>query len=194
MRVFSIAMDIKLPHHIAALLCFGVFLRVVDLKASAPAFAVSTSLGSVSDAKLALAVRQVDVASGGLATHGSAETQSLPAWRQFVFGFSLGLMVWIFQGCVPAAWAADTANGENVFLGNCAACHAGGNNAVQPDKKLKKEALVQYGMYDVDSIKYQVTNGKNAMPAFGDRLKQTDIDDVANYVIMQADKGWLANS
>lgn len=36
-----------------------------------------------------------------------------------------------------------------------AACHAGGNNAVQPDKKLKKDALETYGMYDVERIKYQ---------------------------------------
>ena len=81
-----------------------------------------------------------------------------------------------------------------------AACHAGGNNAVQPDKKLKKDALETYGMYDVERIKYQavrhwlgtsifqhlsasfspkawqVTNGKNAMPAFGERLGPDDIE------------------
>ena len=45
-------------------------------------------------------------------------------------------------------------------------------------------------MYDVERIKYQVTNGKNAMPAFGERLGPDDIEDVANYVIDQANKGW----
>lgn len=36
----------------------------------------------------------------------------------------------------------------------------------------------------------KVTNGKNAMPAFGERLGPDDIEDVANYVIDQANKGW----
>ena len=33
-------------------------------------------------------------------------------------------------------------------------------------------------------------NGKAAMPAFGNKLSAEDIDDVASYVIAQADKGW----
>merc|ERR1719492_142999 len=88
------------------------------------------------------------------------------------------------------ALAADLENGEGVFLGNCAACHAGGNNSVVPEKKLRKEALEQYltGGYNIDAIKTQVTNGKGSMPAFGERLGPDDIEDVANYVFNQADK------
>ena len=37
---------------------------------------------------------------------------------------------------------------------------------------------------------YQVTNGKNAMPAFGGKLSDADIADVAAYVIEQAGNGW----
>merc|ERR1711912_184702 len=81
-----------------------------------------------------------------------------------------------------------------IFGGNCAACHAGGNNSVQAEKKLKKEALTQYGMYDIEKIKTQVTNGKNAMPAFGEKLAPDDIEDVASYVLSQADKGWCARA
>ena len=33
---------------------------------------------------------------------------------------------------------------------------------------------------------YQVTNGKNAMPAFGGRLSDEEIGDVASYVYDQA--------
>ncbi|MHC5721849.1 MAG: c-type cytochrome, partial [Nostoc sp.] len=36
----------------------------------------------------------------------------------------------------------------------------------------------------------QVTKGKNAMPAFGKRLKPNQIQDVAAYVLSQADKDW----
>ena len=59
-----------------------------------------------------------------------------------------------------------------------------------PEKTLKKEALETYGMKSVDAITYQVTNGKNAMPAFGGRLSDSDIEDVANYVLQQTEKGW----
>ena len=36
------------------------------------------------------------------------------------------------------------------------------------------------------SVVTQVTNGKNAMPAFGGRLSDEEIGDVAAYVIDQA--------
>ena len=55
---------------------------------------------------------------------------------------------------------------------------------------LKKDVLEANGMKSVDAITYQVTNGKNAMPAFGGRLSDSDIEDVANYVLSQSDKGW----
>lgn len=87
-------------------------------------------------------------------------------------------------------FAADIENGEKIFTANCSACHAGGNNVIMPEKTLKKDALETYGMKSVDAITYQVTNGKNAMPAFGGRLSETDIEDVANYVLQQTEKGW----
>jgi cytochrome c6 len=86
--------------------------------------------------------------------------------------------------------AADIENGERIFGANCSACHAGGNNVIIPEKTLKKEALEANGMKSVDAITYQVTNGKNAMPAFGGRLDDSDIEDVANYVLSQSEKGW----
>jgi cytochrome c6 len=89
-----------------------------------------------------------------------------------------------------SSFAADIENGEKIFTANCSACHAGGNNVIMPEKTLKQEALELYGMNKVDAITYQVTNGKNAMPAFGGRLSDSDIEDVANYVLDQSSKGW----
>ena len=88
----------------------------------------------------------------------------------------------------PVALAGDIENGALVFAGNCAACHAGGNNVIQNEKTLRKEALDQYleGGLKETSIIYQVTNGKNAMPAFGGRLDDDEIKDVASYVFDQA--------
>jgi cytochrome c6 len=88
------------------------------------------------------------------------------------------------------ALAADTASGAKIFSANCAACHAGGRNVIMADKALKKEALEKYGMDSSEAIVNQVTNGKNAMPAFKGRLSAKQIEDVASYVLEQADKSW----
>ena len=101
----------------------------------------------------------------------------------------LGITIFTFAFSSPAL-AADTVNGAKIFSANCAACHAGGRNLVQAQKTLKKGDLEKYGMYSQEAIISQVTKGKNAMPAFGGRLKPEQIEDVAAYVIAQADKGW----
>jgi cytochrome c6 len=88
------------------------------------------------------------------------------------------------------AYAADAAAGKQVFSANCAACHAGGRNAVNPQKTLKKADLEQYAMYDAAAIITQVTNGKGAMPAFATKLDGTQIENVAAYVLAQADNAW----
>ena len=41
-----------------------------------------------------------------------------------------------------------------------------------------------------EAIAYRVTNGKNAMPAFGVKLGADDIADVAAYVESQSINGW----
>ncbi len=86
--------------------------------------------------------------------------------------------------------AADLDNGKQIFNRNCAQCHRGGMNVVVRNKSLKQDALEKYDMFSVDAIAYQVTNGKNAMPAFGRRLKPDEIENVANYVYAQAQSGW----
>lgn len=88
------------------------------------------------------------------------------------------------------ALAADTANGAKIFSANCAACHMGGRNVVAAAKTLKKDDLEKYNMNSLDAIVHQVQNGKNAMPAFKGRLKDQQIEDVATYVLEQAEKGW----
>ncbi len=88
---------------------------------------------------------------------------------------------------------AEPSNGARIFTSNCAACHVGGSNVLLGNKNLKKEALEMYLDADPDlkeAIIYQVQNGKNAMPAFKDRLSQTEIIDVSAYVLEQAEKGW----
>lgn len=87
--------------------------------------------------------------------------------------------------------AADSSSGAKIFSANCASCHMGGRNVVMANKTLKKEALTKYGMDSSNAIVAQVTNGKNAMPAFKGRLSAQQIEEVANYVLEQSNKGWI---
>jgi cytochrome c6 len=86
--------------------------------------------------------------------------------------------------------AADLSNGEKIFNANCSACHVGGNNVIIANKTLKKDALEKYNMFSLEAVKTQVAKGKNAMPAFGARLRADQIEDVATYVLEQSKKGW----
>ncbi|HEY9615277.1 MAG TPA: c-type cytochrome, partial [Microcoleaceae cyanobacterium] len=58
------------------------------------------------------------------------------------------------------------------------------------NKTLKKEALEKYGMNSLEAVKTQVSKGKNAMPAFSGRLSESQIEDVASYILEQSRKGW----
>ncbi len=89
-----------------------------------------------------------------------------------------------------SSYAVDIQHGESIFSNNCSACHAGGNNVIMPEKTLRKGALSDNDMNSQGAITYQVTNGKNAMPAFGGRLSDADIEDVANFVLSQSEKDW----
>jgi cytochrome c6 len=91
-----------------------------------------------------------------------------------------------FFSFLQVAEASSFEKGESIFLNNCAVCHNGGNNIIIPEKNLKKETLEANGMNTKSAIEYQVLNGKNGMPAFGGRLKESDIEAVAIYVLDQS--------
>jgi cytochrome c6 len=88
------------------------------------------------------------------------------------------------------ALAGETTNGAKIFNDNCASCHLGGGNIIIANKTLKKPALLKYNMKSLDAIVYQVQHGKNAMPAFKGRLSDSEIVDVAAYVLEKAEQGW----
>lgn len=88
------------------------------------------------------------------------------------------------------ALAGDASKGAAVFSANCAACHMGGRNVVNAAKTLQKDALEKFDMYSLEKIQNQVRKGNGAMPAFGGRLTEEEIENVATYVLSQADNGW----
>lgn len=88
------------------------------------------------------------------------------------------------------AGAAELDDGAAVFQTNCAACHAGGGNIVRRGKNLKQRALKRNQMDSLEAIAALVKNGKNAMPAYKDRLSQQQTIAVSRYVLEQAQQGW----
>lgn len=103
---------------------------------------------------------------------------------------SVVLMVTLVLIALTRPVAADTVDGAKIFSANCSACHMGGGNVIMANKTLKKDALDKYTMNSMEAIVTQVTNGKNAMPAFKGRLNKKQIEDVASYVMEKAEKGW----
>ena len=89
--------------------------------------------------------------------------------------------------------AKDINKGEIIFKANCNVCHISGKNIIIPEKNLLKETLEANGMNTLESIVYQVINGKNGMPAFGGRLKEKEIELVAKYILEQSEKNFKEN-
>ena len=83
-----------------------------------------------------------------------------------------------------------SAQPAELFEANCAACHANGGNIIRRGKTLKSKALARYGYDNSEAITALVNQGKGAMPAYADRLSETEISALAQYVLEQADSGW----
>ena len=80
--------------------------------------------------------------------------------------------------------------GESLFGNYCFQCHQNGNTILFPEKNLKKESLERNGMNSIESIRYLVKNGKNGMPAFGGKLKEEDIENIASYILYQSQRNF----
>ena len=86
--------------------------------------------------------------------------------------------------------AATINNSAQLFETNCAGCHPHGGNIIRRGKNLKTRALHRNKLDSLEAIASLVTNGKNNMPAYQDRLTKKEIQDVAAYVLKQAEEGW----
>ncbi len=85
---------------------------------------------------------------------------------------------------------ADSNNAAKIFETNCAGCHMNGGNIIRRGKNLKMNALKKNGMDSIEAITDIVTNGKNNMSAYKDRLTSQQIQEVSTYVLEQAQKNW----
>lgn len=100
------------------------------------------------------------------------------------------LIIFILLNSPHRVMSYNLNEGKTIFIQNCNACHKAGRNVIIPEKNLQRLTLEANGMYSRESIIYQVLNGKNGMPAFGGRLNQTEIEDVADYVLISAENNF----
>ncbi|XP_058757207.1 cytochrome c6, chloroplastic-like [Vicia villosa] len=107
--------------------------------------------------------------------------------------------------CVPpvsSAQSIDILRGASLFQQTCIGCHDAGGNIIQPGSTLFTKDLQRNGV-DTEEEIYRVTYyGKGRMPGFGRectprgqctfgaRLEDEDIKILAEFVKLQADKGW----
>jgi cytochrome c6 len=109
--------------------------------------------------------------------------------QRFIFFIWGILLVWSAVIISPAL-AANLTSGTEIFQANCAGCHLNGGNIIRWNKTLKLKALERNGVNTPEAIAALVAEGKNNMPAYGDRLSATQIQTVSDYVLSQAEHGW----
>jgi cytochrome c6 len=80
--------------------------------------------------------------------------------------------------------------GEVLFEKHCSQCHQNGTTILFPEKNLKKENLERNGLDSIEAIRYQLKNGKNGMPAFGGKLKDEEIRQIASYILQKEEKNF----
>jgi cytochrome c6 len=91
-----------------------------------------------------------------------------------------------------AVAAGEVGRGQQLFNDNCAGCHLGGANYVSPDRTLRQDALVKYGIgVESSSIRSFVTNNARHQNLVffrveGGKLNPQQWDDVTTFIADQA--------
>ncbi len=108
--------------------------------------------------------------------------------RKIILTLIVGL---ILNFCIsPLALAAASPDPIQLFETHCVGCHPQGGNIIRRGKSLKLNALKRNKIDTVDAIATLVTNGKNPMSAYKDRLSEAEILAVSQYTLEQAQNNW----
>lgn len=115
--------------------------------------------------------------------------------QKLILGLVKGLAIAAFLTVSFAlpTWAEGvTAPAQPIalFEVHCAGCHLNGGNIIRRGKNLKLKALQKNKVDSVEAIATLITNGKNNMSAYRDKLSTSDINALADYVLAQAQKDW----
>lgn len=104
--------------------------------------------------------------------------------RRWCCGVLAMLLLWL------GAAAPAQADSAQLFETHCAGCHPNGANIIRRGKNLKQRALTRYGYDSIDAIADIITHGKGLMSAYDERLSSEEIQQLAAYVLEQADRNW----
>lgn len=114
--------------------------------------------------------------------------------QKFMFGWvaRLAIALLLVSITLPALADSLTASAQPaaLFEVHCAGCHLNGGNIIRRGKNLKLKALTQNKVDTVGAIATLITNGKNNMSAYRDKLSASEIQALAKYVLSQAQNGW----
>ena len=114
--------------------------------------------------------------------------------QKLMLGLVKGLMIVLLTVSLASPTWADslTASGQPgaLFEVHCAGCHLNGGNIIRRGKTLQLKALAKNKVDSVEAIAALITNGKNNMSAYRDKLSTSEIDALADYVWVQAQQGW----
>ena len=106
---------------------------------------------------------------------------------KFIFKLWIFFLFPIFLLSINKLEEKRVEKGGILFSNNCLPCHTGGKNLILPEKNLRKETLDANGINSLKAITYQILNGKNGMPAFGGRLTENEIENIARYVLKESE-------
>ena len=127
-------------------------------------------------------------------------------WRQRMCVFLATSLIATAVSPSLAQAVADQAGTSQVFENSCAGCHANGGNIVKRDATLYKSDLQKYGLEDPGQLYSIIYAGIGSMPGFGEecepkgkctfgkRLTDLEIQDLALYILQQADSGWPSST
>jgi cytochrome c6 len=111
----------------------------------------------------------------------------------------------VLVALAPPAYAdaaTSSATASNFAL-KCAGCHAGGGNVLQAGATLSTADLQRNGYGDPEAMYNLIYSGKGRMPGFGEecapkgactfgaRLSDEEVAGMAEYVLAQAEGGWV---
>ena len=90
------------------------------------------------------------------------------------------VMIWL----VPPAQAAEGSQGEEAFAKNCAVCHPGGKNSINPAKTLSKKALAANGIQGAADIVGKMRNPGPGMTQFDEKsIPDKTAKAIAEYIL-----------
>lgn len=117
-------------------------------------------------------------------TDPDARWSEMPVFGEFLSDEEISAVAaHVLNWSDAAPEGADLALGEEVFLDNCASCHGeAGEGSVDFGAPSLADAIWLYGG-EIETVETSIRNARfGVMPAWGEKLSETDINAVAAYV------------